>query len=211
MTESHTGGYNAVKKDIVDILTVSQAFFPADFADTVGANYGPLMIQLAWHCSRSYHNTDGHGGCDGGHIRHDPGINWPDNVSVSNDFVLLAFLVLIAWLHNACFWLKLQANLEMFSRSLSQSRRSTDQVYLGAISSFSLVMLRSKVWEAQFLNFAEEGLMTLMDLIVSSLAPLMNKRSWLRVWQMRTRETVKVWIHSPYIFFLCSRCSIGST
>jgi len=47
MTESHTGGYNAVKKDIVDILTVSQAFFPADFADTVGANYGPLMIQLA--------------------------------------------------------------------------------------------------------------------------------------------------------------------
>ena len=70
-----TGGYGAVKKDIVDILTVSQDFFPADFADTVGANYGPLMIRLAWHCSGSYRNTDGRGGCDGGRIRHDPELN----------------------------------------------------------------------------------------------------------------------------------------
>ena len=70
-----TGGYGAVKKDIVDILTVSQDFFPADFADTVGANYGPLMIRLAWHCSGSYRNTDGREGCDGGRIRHDPELN----------------------------------------------------------------------------------------------------------------------------------------
>jgi catalase (peroxidase I) len=74
-------GYSAVKQDIIEILTISQDFFPADFADTVGANYGPLMIRLAWHCSGSYRATDGRGGCDGGRIRHDPELSWPDNVS----------------------------------------------------------------------------------------------------------------------------------
>ena len=74
-------GFDAVKKDIIDILTESQDFFPADFGDTVGANYGPFMIRLAWHCAGSYRATDGRGGCDGGRIRHDPELNWPDNVS----------------------------------------------------------------------------------------------------------------------------------
>ena len=75
------GGYDAVKQDIIDILTVSQDFFPADFADPVGAHYGPLMIRLAWHCAGSYRITDGRGGCDGGRIRKDPELSWPDNVS----------------------------------------------------------------------------------------------------------------------------------
>ena len=74
-------GFDEIKKDIIAILTVSQDFFPADFADTVGSNYGGLMIRLAWHCSGSYRNTDGRGGCDGGRIRFDPELNWPDNVS----------------------------------------------------------------------------------------------------------------------------------
>ena len=177
-----TGGYDAVKKDIVDILTVSQAFFPADFADTVGANYGPLMIRLAWHCSGSYRATDGRGGCDGGRIRHDPEINWPDNVSFGNKFALLTSFLLISDVTTICLFLtNSRPILIKLSRSSSLSRRATDQTYLGAISSFSLAMLQSKVWEARFLDFVAEGSMTLMDLIVSSLALAMNKRSLLRV------------------------------
>jgi len=73
-------GYEAVKNDIIDLLTVSQDFWPADFSETVGANYGPFFIRLAWHCAGSYRETDGRGGCDGGRIRHDPELNWGDNV-----------------------------------------------------------------------------------------------------------------------------------
>ena len=82
-------GYDAVMQDIIDtVLTNSQDFWPADFADTVGAHYGGLMIRLAWHCAGSYRATDGRGGCDGGRIRHDPELNWPDNVSDQEDIML---------------------------------------------------------------------------------------------------------------------------
>lgn len=83
------GGFEAVKNDIIDILTVSQDFWPADFSDTVGANYGPFMIRLAWHCSGSYRETDGRGGCDGGRIRHDPELNWEDNANLDKALQLL--------------------------------------------------------------------------------------------------------------------------
>lgn len=84
------GGYTAVMKYIQDnILTTSKDFWPADFADTVGAHYGGLMIRLAWHCSGSYRSTDGRGGCDGGRIRHDPEISWPDNANIDMALKLL--------------------------------------------------------------------------------------------------------------------------
>mmetsp|Transcript_16013 Transcript_16013/g.34643 ORF Transcript_16013/g.34643 Transcript_16013/m.34643 type:complete len:711 (-) Transcript_16013:92-2224(-) len=82
-------GYDAVKNDIINLLTASQDFWPSDFADTVGANYGPFMIRLAWHCSGSYRATDGRGGCDGGRIRHDPELNWPDNANLDKALQLL--------------------------------------------------------------------------------------------------------------------------
>lgn len=82
-------GYEAVKNDIIDLLTVSQDFWPADFSETVGANYGPFFIRLAWHCAGSYRETDGRGGCDGGRIRHDPELNWDDNANLDIALQLL--------------------------------------------------------------------------------------------------------------------------
>ena len=56
------GGFAAVKKDLIDLLTDSQDFWPADFAGTPhGPNYGGLFIRLAWHCSGSYRQSDGRG------------------------------------------------------------------------------------------------------------------------------------------------------
>lgn len=82
-------GYAKVKEDIKTLLTDSKAFFPADFSPPVGPNYGGLMIRLAWHCSGSYRQSDGRGGCDGGRIRFDPELNWPDNANLNNALKLL--------------------------------------------------------------------------------------------------------------------------
>lgn len=84
------GGFAAVREDIKKFLVTSQDFFPADFADTAGgANYGGLMIRLAWHCSGSFRASDGRGGCDGGRIRFEPELNWDDNANLNNALKLL--------------------------------------------------------------------------------------------------------------------------
>jgi catalase-peroxidase len=84
------GGYTAVKEDIkTTILTASKEFFPADFEDPVGPNYGGLMVRLAWHCSGSYRQSDGRGGCDGARIRFYPELNWDDNANLNHALQLL--------------------------------------------------------------------------------------------------------------------------
>lgn len=66
--------YAQLKKDIQNVLTDSQDWWPADYG-----HYGPLMVRMAWHSAGTYRTGDGRGGTRMGIQRFAPQNSWPDN------------------------------------------------------------------------------------------------------------------------------------
>ena len=66
--------YEALKKDLNDLMTDSQDWWPADYG-----HYGPFFIRMTWHAAGTYRSTDGRGGGGTGAQRFAPLNSWPDN------------------------------------------------------------------------------------------------------------------------------------
>jgi catalase-peroxidase len=75
--EFNTLDLDALKRDVIEVMTTSQDWWPADYG-----HYGPLFIRMSWHAAGTYRIADGRGGGGSGDQRFAPLNSWPDNASL---------------------------------------------------------------------------------------------------------------------------------
>jgi catalase-peroxidase len=75
--EFNSVDYKALKQDLLEVMTDSKPWWPADFG-----HYGPLFIRMAWHSAGTYRIADGRGGGGRGQQRFAPLNSWPDNATL---------------------------------------------------------------------------------------------------------------------------------
>jgi catalase-peroxidase len=75
--EFKTLDVDALKQDVIKVMTTSQDWWPADYG-----HYGGLMIRLSWHAAGTYRIADGRGGAGDGSQRFAPLNSWPDNANL---------------------------------------------------------------------------------------------------------------------------------
>jgi catalase-peroxidase len=128
----------AVKKDIAEVMTKSQDWWPADFG-----HYGGLFIRMAWHSAGTYRIHDGRGGAGSGQIRFAPLGSWPDNANIDKARRLL-------WPVKRKYGRKISwADLIVLTGNVALESMG--------FKTFGFAGGREDVWEAEHVNWGSES------------------------------------------------------